>query len=228
MRSSTLVPLFAAAMVLVATSGVAVAAAAGPLTYCGTVKAYQPSSATGAGSIVVGSRTYVIAAGTPPLAALSPGDRNGNRCVAGELDAAGRFIRLDSAHPYGSVGSSGVTYTICGTVADYRPPQGQDGLLVLHEGGRETIVPAGTQLPLAAGASPGQRCFSGGLNASGDAIIAGVAAVGGPGGSPQPPPRSLPSTSTHAPVDVSFGFVLGACLTVLLTALLVGRTRRAR
>lgn len=122
----------------------------------------------------------------------------GERCVSGEVDGAGRFVRLDSAHPYGAVGGSGVTYTVCGTVADYQPPtDGRAGLLILHERGRETIVPAGTSLPLAAGANPGDRCFSGGLSAAGDAIITGIAPVIGPGGSPRPTIAALPSTSSR-------------------------------
>ena len=226
MRGFSFMGSVAAAAFFASASFVAVGATPGPLTYCGVVKAYTAASATADGSVTIGSRTYVIAAGTAAFDALSPGDRNGSRCVSGDTDAAGRFIRLESAHPYGAVGGSGVTYTICGTIADYQAPQGgRDGLLVLHERGRETIVPTGTQLPLTAGPSQGHRCFSGGLNSSGDAIVTGVATVTGPGGSPQPTLPSLPSTSTRT--DLSFGPLVVVLIT-LCTAAFLGRARHAR
>lgn len=216
MKTWSCATLIALALVIMNASA---AAAAGPLTYCGTVKSYQPASASGDGSIAIGSRTYPIAAGTAPSSALTAGSASGDRCVSGEIDAAGRFIRIDSAHPYGAVGGSGVTATICGTVADYRPPQGaQDGLLILQERGRETVVPQGTQLALAPGSSPGQRCFSGSLNSAGDAIVTGTAPVTGPGGSPQPTVASLPSTSA-AQSETHMGFI--ALIAALVAASLV-------
>ena len=209
-----------AAVAVIALATGSVAAAAERLTYCGTVKAYEAPSASRPGSITIGTRTLGIAAGV--VYAAGVGDLAGvagGRCVSGEIDDARRFARVESAHPFGSVGASGVTYGACGTVSDYRPPAlGAPGLLVLQELGQEIVVPAGTQLPLAPGAHPGYRCFSAGLDRAGDAIITGIAPVIGAGGSPVPTIPALPATSSGpdglpaAPIAVVLALVVVSAL----------------
>lgn len=205
----------ALAIVTFATGSVAVAAER--LTYCGTVKAYEAPSSSRPGSITIGTRTLGIAAGI--VYAAGVGDLAGvagDRCVSGEIDDARRFVRIESAHPYGSVGASGVTYGACGTVSDYRPPApGAPGLLVLQERGQEIVVPVGTLLPLAPGAHPGYRCFSSGVDRAGDAIITGIAPVIGAGGSPVPTIPALPATSSGPHGFPAAQFAVGLALVVV-------------
>jgi hypothetical protein len=212
----------AALLSLCAAMVVPAAAAAGPYMYCGAMTTYEPPTATQNGRIVIGSRTHVIVAGATFGSGVSP--TGGNRCIGGTVDASGRFTSITSAHPYGAVGPANVvTYMICGTVADYRPPTASaPGLLVFHVDGRETIVPQGTTLALAPGANPGNRCFTGGLNAAGDAIVIAAAAAAATDATASA--ATLPSSSA-ADATLPVVLVIAAAVLALATVLLRGRRR---
>lgn len=182
---------------------------------CGRVNAYTAPTDTTAGSITIGTRTFVANAGSlpkppPPIAVGAV------LCLTGELDASGAFTAL-TASTFGE--------EVCGAVVSSTPA-------LASAGGTLTIrTNAVWTLPVRAGTTftsaqlTGIQCFRYELNAEGNAEVVAHARVAGATATPS----QLPSTATAA-LTVLEGPILSiaaaAALLVILAAITAGRLAR--
>ena len=167
----------------------ALAESAPPVFPCGRVTAFTAPTATAAGSIQLGTTTFVLAAGSlpsppPPIAV------GAITCLSGEQNAAGEFLATMNL----------VGDTVCGTSTAFTAASATQTGNVTLMGKRSVIIPvrAGASL---SGAQVGRdQCFTFGFNATGDAEIVGfvgpVPTANVPGPTARAVPGQLPNTST--------------------------------
>lgn len=135
--------------------------------WCGTVTAYRPATATEAGTLGVGSKTWLIAAGIAHDSAYPKyrGDQTKTgepMCLAGAVDDAGRLIRYFT---------SGMPDKEGGRVTSYIPATAdRQGTLVLSYRYLRAVARGATL-----DARPGAyACVRYGLDATGDRVATGT------------------------------------------------------
>ncbi len=189
------------------------------ITVCGAVASYTPPTATANGSIVVGTQTLVLAAGSS-VSSVNPPIRPGsNGCFTGTRQDDGSFV---------DYGVTPLPASYCGTVSTFTPATATAaGSITLGTNATvRLIIPAGTTVAATVGGSG--QCYSIGIANSGDAVITGNAGapqvgVAGPSNAPVTA-GNLPSSST----DVAPTPLLAlAALLVALVAIAALRMRRA-
>lgn len=149
---------------------------------CGRVGTYTAATATNPGSLTVGSRTFVVAAGTAESSVNAPIRVGTAQCISGERSANGNLS---------AIAASAFPPSYCGVVSAFvAPTASAKGSITLGTTAQITFdIPAGSALA----SVPNYACVSLVLDASGDAIVSGPVStpsvqVGG----------SLPSTTTLA------------------------------
>ncbi|HEX4744312.1 MAG TPA: hypothetical protein VFW12_06540 [Candidatus Limnocylindria bacterium] len=179
------------------------------LSACGLVVAWDAPTRVSAGllrhdsagTIRIGTRTYVIAAGTEYSTVNASPVVGEPTCLSAALDADGLIIEY-AAQP-------GLLSPVCASApVEYVAPTAMaDGAVVTHRGSIYTYtagsfryrIPAGTAMP--ADAASGAYCWVLSLDAGGDAIVTGARErppVEGVATAPRTSPAigSLPNTST--------------------------------
>ena len=164
------------------------------VNWCGLVSAWTRPTASAAGSITVGTRTFAIAAGTTYSTVNAAPILGQPACLGGSLDANGVLIEY-AAQP-------GLPGCISGAIDRYVAPTpssaGEVHFVIptpppLTDYSYRYVIPAGTPMP--ANANDGAHCFTLALAPSGDVFVAG-AQVPAPDRSPGSRPSTLPTTST--------------------------------
>lgn len=170
------------------------------VSHCGTVSAYTRATATSSGSLVIGSRSYRIAAGVA-YTGDPAGDRTdrtavgSNVCLGATLGTGGEIVEYLTGPFRPNTGGVVIAYTL--------PSGGRSGIATLSYGSRSTLrIPAAIDaaVDLSRG---GSHCFSTTVDGSGDmsasAVIQcqqGVATGPGPAtGAPSPAVATSPSPS---------------------------------
>lgn len=166
---------------------------------CGRITAFTPPTATAAGSIRIGTTTFVAAPGSLPNPA-PPLDVGAVVCLTGRLDANGAFVSLEA----GTLGERAV----CGRVTGSTPSSATTAGTLTLVTNATWILPVRAGVALTPAQTTGSQCFKIEVNAQGNAE---VVSYGGPvpGGGP------LPSTTTDSgnPTPVrALTVVLGAAL----------------
>ncbi len=192
-------------------------AAAEPVAHCGRVSAFVVPSGQASGSIVVGTRTFAIAAGAQRTGPYrDPVTVGSNYCVFATLDG-GQI----SSYEVGPLGTQR-----CGQVLAFRAATpstaGEVVLLARNVGARAVFgIPPGADVP--ADTTVGSTyCFIVSVGTSGDAIATVRHALGW---ATAPSAQPLPSTATEAP-PASWSVAAGVA--VLATLLVLLDRRRAR
>lgn len=166
---------------------------------CGRVLAYTQSTASAAGSVRIGSRTFPIERGF-----VYEGDPAGDRtdrtvvgsdvCLTGGLGASGELVTFITQP---------VRSAVCSTIGSYRAPTATAaGVLVLsitsNPDYMRLLVPPGTNIGDLAPAA--HVCVRYAVNSEGDAFVTARVepTQSTPGGTgPRPPVTQLPATSTR-------------------------------
>jgi len=187
---------------------------------CGTVTAYTAPTASVAGSIRLGTRTFVLAAGTsrgdtgPTQIAIGT-----NLCVNGQRDAGGTFTGSWLISPLG--------HAQCGQVVAFTPATATTAGSIKIE---VVELPVAAGLTLSQSQVTGAQCFTLGVNAQGDVQVAAYAgpfagapagvgapaATNAPASTNRPAPAQLPNTATG-----SAGNPLGLVIVLIAVVLLL-------
>jgi hypothetical protein len=116
---------------------------------CGTVTAYTAPSATAAGSVSLGTSTFVLLRGSGPTSGngLSVGS---SLCVIGDQDAAGAFIQFSVA-PMGP--------GFCGVVAAHTPASATAAGSIAFATKPPVTVPVVAGVTFSAAQVSGDQCF---------------------------------------------------------------------
>lgn len=179
---------------------------------CGRVTAYTAPTATGAGSIRIGTSTFQLAAGALAERQIGVGQ---NVCLQGDRNASGAYARF-TVIP--------MAEGTCGAASSYVPPTStQAGRITLTSTAGAFVFGIRPGTTLTASQVTGSRCYRLGVKAdTGDAEINGYV---GPWDAPTTPsPGQLPGTST-APELGSWPGVAPALFAVSVFALLRLRWR---
>jgi hypothetical protein len=192
--------------VVVLTAGTALAS---PVPFpCGRIVAFTRPSATQAGSIQLGTTTYLAAPGSLPDPP-PPFPVGVITCLNGHVDASGTFTELDM----NSLGDQ----IVCGRVAQFTPPSGAaPGDLTLVTNATWSLA-VRASVPAPAQTSSAQ-CFKIDIDGLGNTEVVGFLGLA----PPPAPGRQLPSTATE-PGDRAPPLALA-----LLGAVLIGAVMRLR
>jgi hypothetical protein len=175
---------------------------------CGRITAFTPPTATTAGSIRIGTTTFVAVPGSLPNPA-PPLDVGAVICLTGKLDANGAFVSLEA----GTLGERVVCGRVAGSTSSSATAPGTLTLVT----NATWILPVGAGVALTPAQTTGSQCFKFEVNAQGNAEIVGYRGPVSGGG-------QLPSTST----DDGNSMPASALVVVLATALIAGVLWRLR
>ena len=161
---------------------------------CGTATAYTAPTATTAGSVGIGTSTFVLAAGatavgappgtTPPQAPIGFGT-----CINGPRNSSGAF----TAYSFSPINAG-----ICGSVSGYQAasPTAKGTITLTNGSTAPSTLPIATGVALTTAQVTGNQCFNLSVDAQGTGQVSGYA---GPQSGSSPPAATAPSTSAAAP-----------------------------